>query len=207
MGLNIGKAVSGQYGNAKIGVSQVAETTKWTLTANCNAFRYGSNVDNGSRTTVAGKKEADLALEGKYDPSNPLPSQFDVGASVTFNLYLTAIGFFSVPAVIKSIKYNVDMDTGEIVSWTADAWANGVWQNPASGEMAAPPPEGDKAESPQEIKAGAPANIAAMVEEKVAAAKEQLAAEMRGQMDELKGMLLQFVRPEATKEEPHKAAA
>ena len=45
-------------------------------------------------------------------------------------LYIDATRFYSVPAIIDSINFEVDIDTGEVVGWTADYSADGAWTKP-----------------------------------------------------------------------------
>jgi hypothetical protein len=68
-----------------------------------------------------------------------VPTQFDVGTLLTLKLYLTALGFYTVPAIIDSLRFQVDIDTGDFVSYTADFSTNGAWTNPGAGEAGIEP--------------------------------------------------------------------
>lgn len=137
-----GAGVSGQYGDVKIGATQVCEVCKWSFTPKANNPSYASNKTGGYKARVAGIKDGSGSIEGKYDPANPIMATLDVGTLVTLKLYLTATVFYSVPSIIDSLKIDVDLDTGDFVSFTADFSTNGAWTNPVAGLVAAPPPEG-----------------------------------------------------------------
>lgn len=135
-----GAGVSGQFGDVKIGATQVCEVCKWGFTPKANNPSYASNKTAGYKARVAGIKDGSGSIEGKYDPANPIMSTLDVGTLVTLKLYLTATVFYSVPSIIDSLKIDVDLDTGDFVSFTADFSTNGAWTNPVAGFMAPRPP-------------------------------------------------------------------
>lgn len=147
-----GNGVSGQFGDVKIGSTQVAETCKWNFSPKSNNPAYASNKTGGYKARVAGIKDGSGSIDGKYDPAEPIMAVLDVGTEVTLKLYLTATVFYSVPSIIDTLKINVDIDTGDIVSWTADFSTNGAWTNPLAG-LTAERPDGEEAppEEPESL--------------------------------------------------------
>jgi hypothetical protein len=49
---------------------------------------------------------------------------------VTLLLYLDAVRFYSVPALIESIHMQVEIDGGDLVGGQAEFSTSGVWTKP-----------------------------------------------------------------------------
>ena len=62
--------------------------------------------------------------------SDALTDQFDEGSSVTLLLYLDGSRFYSVPAVIDSIKMSVEIDRGDLIGGAAEFSTDGAWTKP-----------------------------------------------------------------------------
>ncbi len=131
-----GAGYSGKDGTVKIGSTDVAEIRNWKFNPKSNNPKYASNKTSGYKRTVAGVKEASGSMSGAWDHAIDFLAVVDVGTSVTLKLYTDLTHFFSVPAVIDDCSINVDVDSGEIVSWDSNFSANGAWTNPASPMMA-----------------------------------------------------------------------
>lgn len=128
-----GTAITGQFGDVKIGAVQIAEVGKWAFAPKVPVVTYASNKTGGYKQATYGPVEATGTINGYYAPENPITSQIDVGDFVTLKLYIDAVGFYSVPCVIDSLALNVDIETGAFVSWTANYTLNGAYQNPGAG--------------------------------------------------------------------------
>ena len=135
----------------KVSGTGLYEVLKWTFNPKAKNPAYASNKTGGYMYRVAGIKDGSGSCEGKYVPSQPIMATVDVGTAVTLDAYLTATVFYAIPAIVDSLKIDVDLNTGEFVSWTMDFSTVGAWTNPASGLMAKAP-EGEEA-SPED---GAP---------------------------------------------------
>lgn len=131
--------VSGTFGDAKLGGVQISELCKWSANPKANITAYASNKTGGFKWRVAGVKDMTGSMEGKYDPATPIMAQIDVGSVVALRLYLTATGFYALNAMIENLKLNVDLDSGEPVSWSADWGSVGPWTNPVAGVRADAP--------------------------------------------------------------------
>lgn len=125
------KAVSGQFGTVEIGASDLVECTGWKFSRKANVHQYASNTSAGYKRAVAGTKSGSGTISGKYSSADPIDDHFEEGDEVTLKLYTTASAYYSVPAVIESIDFEVDMDEGDIVSWEAAFTADGAWTLPA----------------------------------------------------------------------------
>jgi hypothetical protein len=131
-----GVGFSGKDGDVKIGSTAICEIKGWSFNPKATNPRYASNKTAGYKRTVAGVKEGSGTMSGVYDLTTPHHGVIDIGTDVTLKLYLNAAYFYSVPAVIDDYKINVDLDTGEFVSWEATFSTNGAWTNPVAPMMA-----------------------------------------------------------------------
>lgn len=127
-----GLGISGKDGDVKIGATSICEIRKWSFNPKSNNPSYASNKTSGYKRRVPGVKDGSGSLEGAWDPASPAVSVIEVGTEVTLLLYINATQNYSVPSVIDSFKLDVDVDEGEIVSWTADFSTNGAWTNPSA---------------------------------------------------------------------------
>ena len=125
--------ISGKDGKVRIGAQDVAEITGWSLSTTSQNSAYASSSTGGYKRRVAGVKDATGNLRFKLDPANPLTTAFDEGDSVTLLLYIDATLFYSVPALIDSVRLEVDIDSGDVVGGTAEFSASGAWTKPAYG--------------------------------------------------------------------------
>lgn len=123
-------AISGKFGNVKIGSTALFELTKWTFTRKVAVHKYASNATNGFKKAVAGVKDGSGSLGGEYDSSNRIDTQIDVGDSVTLLLYTTASQYYTVPSMISELTFNVDLMEGEIVNWEGNYETDGEWTEP-----------------------------------------------------------------------------
>ncbi|SRR6266446_1852213 len=206
-----GAGISGNGGDVKIGSTSIAEVKTWTFDKEAATTRYGSNATVSSgvcyKKTVPGTRQGQGTLDCTYVSLTPPDSNsLDVGSGVTLKLYLTSTLFYSVPAVIKTLKFKVDIDTGAYIGFTADYESDGAWTNVVAGEEAprgmGQAPEGEAPfEQPgnlPSIAAAGPSGLArvAALEDKIAGLEGTLA------------QILAFVRPPAAQEsEPARQAA
>lgn len=121
---------SGQNGKIQIGSSTLIECTGWTFNMEVNTFRYATCQSSGSKKTIAGTKQGNGTLTGLYDPDDIVENLVGPGDSVTLKLYLDADDFYSVPAIIKSVNVEVDIDNGDALKWTVEFETNGAWTEP-----------------------------------------------------------------------------
>lgn len=133
-----GLGISGKDGDVKISGTAICEIMKWSFNPKCNVPAYASNKTSGYKRRVAGVKDGSGSMEGAWDPATPAITVIDPGTGATLRLYINATQYYDVPAVIESFKLDVDVDTGEIVKWSADFGTNGAWTNPVAGLMLPP---------------------------------------------------------------------
>lgn len=133
-----GLGISGKDGDVKIGSTAICEIRKWSFSPKANNPSYASNKTAGYTRRVPGIKDGSGSMEGAWDPASPAVAVIDPATAVTLKLYINATQFYEVPSVIDEFGLNVEVESGEIVSWTSTFSANGAWTNPVAG-MTLPP--------------------------------------------------------------------
>jgi hypothetical protein len=119
---------SGKDGKVLIGAAPVADVTSWEFTKESATSRYGSSSTAGFKRTLPGVKMGSGTIDFKWDSAAPSP--LAEGAVVTLKLHTGASEHFSVPAVIRSFRLRVDVDTGEVTAGTASFETDGAWTEP-----------------------------------------------------------------------------
>lgn len=127
-----GAGISGKDGDVKIGTTSICEIRKWSFNPKSNNPAYASNKTGGYKKRVAGVKDGTGSMEGAWDPATPATAVINPGTSATLKLYINATQFYSVPSIIDSFKLDVDVDSGEIVGWSADFGSDGAWTDPTT---------------------------------------------------------------------------
>ncbi len=122
--------ISGKDGKVMIGAGAVADITYWTLTTMALNPAYASSATGGYRKRVGGVKDGGGLIRGKLDLADAVTDDLNEGDTVTLLLYLNASKFYTVPAVIDRLRFEVDIDTGDVVSWEADFSTSGAWTKP-----------------------------------------------------------------------------
>jgi len=121
---------TGDDGKVLIGGSPLADITAWSLETMVRSIAYASSATGGYRKWLPGVKEGRGKIQFKLDVANPLTNSLNEGSLVTLLLYLDATRFYSVPAIIDSIRVAVDIDGGDLVGGQAEFSTNGAWTKP-----------------------------------------------------------------------------
>jgi hypothetical protein len=131
-----GAGITGRDGDAKIGSVQICEVTKWNWVPKQNIVSYASNKTAGYKHRQAGIKEGQGTLEGVWDPANPAYTVIPEGtASLALKLYITATQFWAITGIIEQFTMDVPIDAGELVTWSATFYSQGIWTAPVSAFM------------------------------------------------------------------------
>jgi hypothetical protein len=112
-----------------IGSAAVAEVTKWMFDKLSVSSRYASSSTGGFKRSLSGVKSGSGAIQFKFDLSAGSP--IVEGSAVTLLLYLDATHFYTVPALIKTFKVEVNIDSGEVIGGVADFDTDGAWTEPS----------------------------------------------------------------------------
>ena len=94
----------------------------------CRHAAYASNATGGCKRTLPGVQSGVGMIEFKWDTAAASP--LSQGAAVTLLLYLDATHYYSVPAVVTTIKLLIDIDTGQPIGGAADFETDGPWTEP-----------------------------------------------------------------------------
>jgi len=122
--------VRGQYGLLEIGSSELIGVDSWTLNKTAVVGTRATSADSGWKVAVAGTKSATGTVKGPWDAADPPDDHIDIGSSVSAKLYTTATQYYTLTAIISELSVEVDVDSGEIVSWNASFTASGAVTNP-----------------------------------------------------------------------------
>lgn len=122
-------AFSGKAGKVKVSTVDVAEVTKWTAEETTEVHKHASSSSGGWKMAVAGVNDISGSIEGKFDAAGT--QDLKKNTSITLTLAtdgeLTPKGTLTGNAVIESISYEVDVDTGATVGFVANWQGDGAW--------------------------------------------------------------------------------
>src|SRR5690606_19027602 len=91
---------------------------------------YASNATSGRRQRVAGHGDCNGTIRFAAAASGASP--LVAGTSYTLELYESATQIHTVTAMISQIQKQTNVDTGDIVSYTANFEGNGAYTAPSS---------------------------------------------------------------------------
>jgi hypothetical protein len=120
----------GSTGYVKEGSDTLAEITDWSFNTSANVTAWGSSSSAGFKKRKAGTKDGSGSFSGKLDDSDVILDHCTQGAEVTLKLGFATGKEFTVPAVVESVDWKVDIDSGEVVGWTVNFGSNGAWTEP-----------------------------------------------------------------------------
>ena len=122
---------SGKNGSVKVGLTAVAEVTKWSFNPTSNNPSWASNAVAGFKQRVAGVQDGSGSFDFKLKDATDW-ALFAPGVSLTLTLVTGGSSLdFTVPAVIDGVNLECDIDSGEVVGGSADFSCNGAWSGPA----------------------------------------------------------------------------
>ena len=125
--------LSGRNGNFRVGGTQVARGTSWDLTRSlAGGSEWGDSDSAGFTNRSAGRKDATFNSGGKYDSNSEVWDIFDVEDIAAALLYLdAATTFWNFPrALCNNFTMNVNIDTEEVIGWTAGFGSDGEFFYP-----------------------------------------------------------------------------
>lgn len=130
-------AITGVLGKAVVDDVTVARLTQWSIDPSAGDSEWGDSDGEGYTLVKSGRKGATGSCEGKFDTSKPQYAVFKLGDEVKLVLWLDASRYYAIPcAVITGFSLVVNVDTQEVVGWTANWKASGKFYYP--GQSGAP---------------------------------------------------------------------
>jgi hypothetical protein len=122
--------ISGKNGRIKIGSTTLADITLWQLTTKAGNPAYASSATQGWKTRREGVRDASGTVRFKLDLADPITDDFDEGDAVTLLLHLDATRFYTVPAIIDSLAWEVDINDGDVIGGVAEFSSTGPITKP-----------------------------------------------------------------------------
>jgi hypothetical protein len=125
-------ALTGRLGKLSVDGTMVARTTQWSVNPKlANKSEWGDSDSGGYTNRAAGRFDATFSTEGKYDTSSQQFDLFMPGDIVAAILYMNTLVFWSFPrALCDDFKMTVNIDTEEVIGWSAEWGADGIFTKP-----------------------------------------------------------------------------
>ena len=124
-------AVSGEIGKAVVDGDLIARLTEWTINEESSESAWGDSDSAGYTNRKAARKDATGTIGGKLDSSDYAYNIFRPGDICKLVLWENASRYWVFPSsLIKNFKLTFNPDTKEVVGWTADWGADGIYYAP-----------------------------------------------------------------------------
>ena len=105
----------------------IIDCSRWTMTRKVKVYPYASCSTNGNTARITGTRDATGTLEGYTDDALHISTFIQEGDAVALRLYLNAVNFWDVPAVITEVSEEANVEEGSILKWTASWEADGTY--------------------------------------------------------------------------------
>lgn len=130
-------AVMGDAGEIVADGTAIARTTQWSIAPKIGESAWGDSDSAGYTHRKGARKDATGSVEGKFDSANPPYNYLEIGDEPELVLWVTTALYWDFPCVlITSFNLTVNMDSKEVLGWTADWGASGIFYRP--GQASAP---------------------------------------------------------------------
>ena len=126
--------ITGRLGEFAINTTKVARTKKWTINPKlATSSEWGDSDTEGYTARAAGRRDATFDAEGAFDTDSEQYDVFVPGDCAEAILWLNSTLFYYFPSVLcLDFSLTVDMDTEEVVGWTSNWGANGIYYKPGA---------------------------------------------------------------------------
>ena len=131
--------LTGRNGKFVIGTALVARTTQWSVNPTlATSNEWGDSDSGGFTNRSAGRKDATFESEGKYQTTDEVFDLFVPGDITIATLWLDATSlYYDFPRAMNSdFNLTVNIDTEEVIGWTASHGADGVYHRPGEAGAA-----------------------------------------------------------------------
>lgn len=132
-------ALSGSIGKAVISNTLVTRLTMWRINPSVSLSEWGDSDSAGYTNALAARRGCKGSISGKFDTSKKPYAVFREGDNPTLALWQSAAAgdYWAFPSVIiESFELELNPDTKEVVAWTANWTADGIFYAP--GQSGAP---------------------------------------------------------------------
>lgn len=125
--------LTGRQGKFVVGTSLVARATSWEVNPTlASSAEWGDSDSSGFTNRAAGRKDATFTAEGKYDTSDEVFDLFqpeDIAIAVLW-LDNSSLYWDFPRALCTDFNLSVDIDTEDVIGWTSEWGADGVFYYP-----------------------------------------------------------------------------
>lgn len=126
--------LTGRNGVFQWGGTTIARTTQWSVNPTlATSNEWGDSDSSGYTNRSAGRRDCTFTTEGKYDSTSEVFDLFqpeDIAAAVLW-LARTASLYWDFPrALCSDFNLVVNVDTEEVIGWTASHGADGIFYRP-----------------------------------------------------------------------------
>jgi len=125
--------LAGTNGKLVVDNQLVARVTQWQVSPRlAQTSEWGDSDSAGYTNRLAGRKDATFTCEGKFDSSDEQYDLFQPGDQVSAVLWMDDSSlYWDFPrAVCTEFNLTVNIDTGEVIGWTATFGADGPFYYP-----------------------------------------------------------------------------
>jgi len=126
--------ITGRNGEFVFDGARVARVKKWTLNPKlATSSEWGDSDTEGYTARAAGRRDATFDAEGVYDVDTPQYNAFVPGDCAIAILWMSTTLYYYFPsALCLDFSITVDMDTEEVVGWTSNWGADGIYYPPGA---------------------------------------------------------------------------
>ncbi len=130
--------LTGRNGKFYIETTPIARATQWSVNPKlANKSEWGDSDSAGFTNRAAGRKDATFSTEGKFDTETEVYDVFQPEDIATVYLYLAKVTSPAVDlhwlfprALCDDFKLSVNIDTEEVIGWSAEWGADGIFYYP-----------------------------------------------------------------------------
>jgi hypothetical protein len=113
------------------GSIEVADITSWTFETSIGGFSYASSSTDGCARRIVGRRSGRGQICFRVESDSPAWDLLYEGCQTLLQLKLDATRYFSVPAVIETLKLEVDTSGGKPIVGEATFVTHGAWTEPS----------------------------------------------------------------------------
>jgi hypothetical protein len=124
--------LTGRTGSFTWNAVAIARVTQWAVNPTLATISEWGDSDSGGYTSrAAGRRDATFTSEGKYDTTTEVWDAFQPEDISAATLILIAGTFWNFPrAICMDFNLTVNIDTEEVIGWTASHGADGPFSSP-----------------------------------------------------------------------------
>lgn len=127
-------ALTGRQGKLVVDGTLIRRLTQWAVNPTlATSSEWGDSDGEGYTNRAAGRRDATFTTEGKYDTSDEVWDVYHIGDMAAAVLWLgnTAGLYWDFPrALCNDFNLTINVDTEEVVGWTAGWGADGKFYFP-----------------------------------------------------------------------------